>query len=171
MTSLERMGVGVQCQVTHKLQTCLTGPSPPPSTTFIGWDPTATLNQPVSCHAISSSFFCALEEMTSQLQVLPQIHWKQMSSKRHSDGVWLGVARGSASVATKEPLRQNNQAIKQLFWKGDCEICLLDAERLRETLHVKVGPLFFSQTLWWVVSSCWHYMLALQLEYIHCFTQ
>lgn len=57
MTSLERMGVGVQCQVTHKLQTCLTGPSPPPSTTFIGWDPTATLNQPVSCHAISSSFF------------------------------------------------------------------------------------------------------------------
>lgn len=116
-------------------------------------------------------FFCVWEEMTSQLQVLPQIHWKQMSSKRLSDGVWLWVARGSASVATKESLRQNNQAIKQLFWKGHCEICLLDAKRLRETLHVKVGPLFFSQTLWWVVSSCWQYMLTLQLEYIYCFTQ
>lgn len=165
------MGVDVQCQVTHKLQTCSTGPLPLPP------PPSLVENQQLHSTSLFPAmqflpFFCVWEEMTSQ-------HTK--SYHKYTGNRWapnvFQMGFDSELHAVQPLLQQknlwgkNNQAIKQLFWKGHCEICLLDAKRLRETLHVKVGPLFFSQTLLWVVSSCWQHMLALQLEYIYCFTQ
>lgn len=142
---LERMGVDVQCQITHKLQTCSTGPRSHSLCTFIGGDPTATFNQPVSW-----------EEMTSQHQDRPQRHWKQMSTKRVLTPSWTQVRRDCIN-----PWGQTIGPKKQLF-----EVCLLDTKRLRETLHVKGELLFFSRTLWWAVSSCWQRVLALQPEHV-----
>lgn len=138
---LQRMGVDEQCQVTHKLLSWSTGPlslSAPP----LAETQTATFNQPVSCMA-NTFCVCESEEMTSQ------------TCHKRSENRW-GPNRFRFGFDKGKTCR-----LESRFWTSHCQQCLLDMERHGGTLHVKVG-LFFSQTLWWVVSSCW--------QYIYCFT-
>lgn len=138
--------------------------------TSIGWDPTAQLNQPVSCRAET---FCARGNDITAPRPATQTLKTDEEQMSFRCLVTSSIAT-QFSLCWKNLWGENNPAVKQLFLERHCEVCLLDTKRLRETLHVKVELLFFSPTLWWVVSSCRQAgstMLALQLECVSCFAQ
>lgn len=105
-----------------------------------------------NCHIQPACFlhdkYSIWEEMTSQHQDLPQIHWKPNIFQMSFDS-WVRHSPVSIPKAYEAKQSGHKTALDRHH-----EICLLGTKRLRETLHVKLELLFFSLTLGWVVSSC-----------------
>lgn len=88
---------------------------------------------------------CVWEEMTSEHQDLPQIHWKQMRTKRLSDVFWLRVGHSSASVAKTYDAKQSG--LKTAFGTPLWSMSAGHKETPRDTTCQSGTVVFFSNPL------------------------